>query len=163
MDKRHFTQFYHTYVTRIYKFVFYRVGGNKALAEDVTQDVFLKAFEAFDRYDPSLGRVAWLYTIARHHLINVLAKMRPQVNLEDVIDSTHISDMQDRVLEREDERQLFTALSALSPDDAKLVRMKYLEGWSFDDLAEIFGKSSGSLRVQALRAMRRLKTQLKTL
>ncbi len=162
MHKRHFTKFYETYVDRIYKFVFYRVGGNKALAQDLTQDVFLKAFEAFDRYDPAVSEVSWLYTIARNHLINTYAKTRPGVDLDEVEGTLWASkDFRQTLAQRHDEQKLLAAIVELSQEDAKLVRMKYLEGWTFEDLEEIFDKKSGALRVQATRALKKLKGLLK--
>ncbi len=162
MHKRHFAKFYETYVDRIYKFVFYRVGGNKALAQDLTQDVFLKAFEAFDRYDPTVSEVSWLYTIARNHLINTHAKTRPGVDLEEVEGTKWVSqDFRQVFASRHDEQKLLAAINQLSAEEAKLVRMKYLEGWTFDDLEEVFDKKSGALRVQATRALKKLKALLK--
>lgn len=162
MDKRHFEQFYETYVARIYKFVFYRVGGNKALAEDLTQDVFLKAFEAFERYDPTVSEVSWLYTIARNHLINEYAKRRPTTDLEDVEGMLIASkDVRPLYIKEHDAQKLWEAIGRLPSDDGELVRMKYLEGWSFDDLERIFQKRSGTLRVQATRALKKLKGLLK--
>lgn len=162
MEKRHFAHFYHQHVERIYKFVYYRVGGNKELAQDLTQDVFLKAFEAFDRYDPAVSQVSWIYTIARNHIINQHAKTRPNVTLEDVEGTMMAAeDARERFADRHDHQKLLAALGTLPPEDARLVRMKYLEGWSFDDLAEIFEKKSGALRVQAGRALKKLKQSLK--
>ncbi|MBM3205063.1 sigma-70 family RNA polymerase sigma factor [Candidatus Uhrbacteria bacterium] len=162
MDKRHFATFYETYVERIYKFVFYRVGGNKALAQDLTQDVFLKAFQAFDRYDPAVSQVSWLYTIARNHLINDHAKRRPGVDLEEV-EGTMLAaeDVRGRFAQRHDEQKLLETLTMIPVEDAKLVRMKYLEGWSFQDLEAIFEKKSGALRVQATRALKKVKQLLR--
>jgi len=161
MERRHFTAFYHSYVDRIYRFVFYRVGGDKQLAQDLTQDVFLKAFEAFERYDPAKSETSWLYTIARNHLINHHAKTRPGVALEEIEGSVWASeDARERFCQRHDEKKLLEAIAALSPEDAQLIRMKYLEGWSFDDLAESFEKKSGTLRVQARRALKKLKLHL---
>ncbi|HEU0050764.1 MAG TPA: sigma-70 family RNA polymerase sigma factor [Patescibacteria group bacterium] len=162
MDKRHFAKFYDAYVERIYKFVFYRVGANKAVAEDLTQDIFLKAFEAFDRYDPSVSQVSWLYTIARNHLINEYAKRRPGVDLEDIEGTLEASeDLRAAYATRHDEQSLLEAIGRLPSDDGQLIRMKYLEGWSFEDLEEIFEKKSGTLRVQATRALKKLKGLLK--
>ena len=162
MEKRYFEPFYHQHVERIYKFIYYRVGGNKELTQDLTQDVFLKAFEAFDRYDPVLSQVSWIYTIARNHIINQHAKMRPNVTLEDV-EGTMLAaeDVRERFADQYDHKKLLVALMGLPLEEARLVQMKYLEGWSFDDLAEIFGKKSGALRVQAGRALKKLKLQLK--
>lgn len=162
MDQREFPRFYQAYLKRIYKFVFYRVGAKKEVAQDLTQDIFLKAYEAFDRYDPAKGEVAWIYTIARNHLINHLAKQRPGIDFEEVEGSVWTSvDFRERFIANEKEAKLMEAINRLSDEDAELIRMKYLEGWSFDELAELFGRSSGSLRVSATRLLKKLKSFFK--
>ena len=162
MEKSRFTQFYRANVTRIYKFVYFRVNGCKELAQDLTQDIFIKVFEAFDRYDPLISQSSWLFTIARNHLINQHAKTRPGVSLEDVEGTLWASqDFRQRFARNFDERKLMEAIAKLSAEDAQLVRMKYLEGWPFEDLAEMLGKSSGALRVQATRALKKLRSLLK--
>lgn len=164
MDKRQFEHFYDDYFERIYRFVFYRVGGNREQARDLTQDIFLKAFEAFERYDPAQSRSAWIYTIARNHLIHVYAKTRPGVTLEEIEGTIAASyDPKQRYILHQEERALYEALTALPPEDARLIQMKYLEGWSFEDLSEAFEKSSGALRVQAGRALKKLKDLLHTI
>ena len=162
MDKRHFERFYTSYFKRIYKFVYFRVGGNRALAQDLTQDVFLKTFQAFDRYDPLVSQVSWIYTIARNHLANAYAKNRPQVDLDEVEGTLQVSvDLRECFANQHDERILCETLRRLPVEDAELVRMKYLEGWSFDDLQQIMGKTSGALRVQASTTLKKLKGLMK--
>jgi len=160
MDKREFTGFYRKYVKRVYKFVYFRVGSDRRLAEDLTQDVFLKAFQAFERYDPAISQASWIYTIARNHLINHYAKSRPGVSLDEVENlGLAAHDGREAMIQKHLQTRLFESLEKLPPEDARLVRMKYLEGWAFDELAEILGKTSGALRVQAIRALRKLKGQ----
>lgn len=163
MDKRHFERFYEEYFERIYRFVFYRVGGNREHVRDLTQDIFLKAFEAFDRYDPTQSHSAWIYTIARNHVINVYAKTRPGITLEEVEGSIHAShDPRHTYLLHQEEITLHVAIESLPLEDARLLRMKYLEGWSFDDLSVAFEKSSGALRVQAGRALKKMQSLLRS-
>lgn len=162
MDKKHFVSFYDKHFRAIYKFVYFRVGGSRETAEDYTHDVFVKAFEAFERYDPKISGAAWIYTIARNHVINQAAKTRPQVDLEDVQDV--LGDDRDwaATMEiRHDEKRLLDAMCRLPKDEADLVRMKYLEGWKFEEIAEVLGRSSGALRVQAGRILKKLKALLK--
>lgn len=162
MQAQAFEAFYHAYASRVYRFVFYRVGARVELAQDLTQEIFLKAFEAFERYDPAKGKSAWIYTIARNHLINHHAKERPQVDIEEMCDSLWLSQDGRESFARDDqERRLLLQLDALEAEEARLVRMKYLEGWSFEDLAEVFGKTSGALRVQAGRALKKLRGKIK--
>ncbi len=161
MEKLAFDAFYRAFAKRIYAFVYFRVGGNKAVAEDLVQDIFLKAFEAYDRFDPAKGKSAWIYTIARNHVINSMAKQRPAVDLEEIEGMAIVStDGRERMAIADDERRLLEAIDALGEEEAQLVRMKYLEGWSFDELGEIMEKTPGALRVQASRAMKKLKKTL---
>ena len=162
MKRKEFPKFYDTYADKIYKYVFFRVGGNKELAEDLTQDIFVKALDAFDRYDTSVSVSAWIYTIARNHIINTIQKQKPQVSLEDTEAEASLRRDWGSVLETSfDENRLLEALDRLEEDEALLVRMKYLEGWKYDEISEILGKSSGALRVQASRTLRKLRGILK--
>ncbi len=162
MDKKHFPDFYREHVKRVYRFLFYRVGGKKEVAEDLTQDVFLKAFNAFDRYDPAISATSWILTIARNHLINQLQKERPGVDLEEIENTLwDRDDVQDRLATNYDERRLLDAVGKLDAESADLVRKKYLEGWSYEDIAAEVGKNAGALRVQAHRVLKELKKILK--
>jgi len=161
MERRHFTAFYRANIKRVYRYIYFRVGGKKELAEDLTQDVFLKALQAFESYDPAISQTSWILTIARNHLINQLEKMRPQVSLEEVenVLSGSLDLFEDACL-RHDEKRLLQAIQTLEEDDASLIRLKYLEGWQYEEIAEITGKTSGTLRVQAHRALKQLKKAL---
>lgn len=162
MERRHFTAFYQANVKRVYRFIYFRVGGKKELAEDLTQDVFLKALQAFESYDPNISQTSWILTIARNHLINQLEKIRPQVNLEDVENVLPDAfNLMEHAALRQDEARLFQAIESLGKEDAELVRLKYLEGWQYSEIAGIVGKTSGTLRVQAHRALKNLKKILK--
>ncbi len=162
MERRHFPTFYRTHVKRVYRFIFYRVGGRKEVAEDLTQDVFMKALAAFERYDPALSESSWIYTIARNHLINYVQKQRPAVDLE-TIENTDWDkvDWAERMSVSHDEKRLLNAISQLPKEDAEIVRLKYLEGWPYEDIAEKMSKNTGALRVQAHRALKELKKILK--
>lgn len=164
MERKHFPEFYRTNVKRVYRFLFYRVGGNKEVAEDLTQDVFLKALNAFDRYDPSVSESSWIYTIARNHLINHVQKQHPGVELE-TIENTDWDkvDWAEQLSASHDEKRLLAAIAKLPEEDAEIVRLKYLEGWPYEDIAEKTGKTAGALRVQAHRALKELKKTLKQL
>jgi len=155
-----FPAFYDKHVGRIYKFVFFRVGGSKEKAEDLTQDIFMKAFEAFDRYDPKISASAWIYTIVRNHIINMASKDRAHTDIDEV--EFKIASDGEHLAERAyDEGRVLEALKSLPDDEAELVRMKYLEGWKYREIEEIMSKSSGALRVQMSRILKKLQKILK--
>lgn len=160
MKRKDFAGFYDKHVARIYKFVFFRVGGDKHKAEDLTQDIFVKALDAFDRYDPSVSESAWIYTIARNHIINTAAKERPQVDIEDVGHRLY-QDWEGLSERLYDEGRLLEAIQKLPKDEADLVQMKYLEGWKYKEIAAITNKTPGALRVQMSRILKKLRKILK--
>ena len=65
-----FTDFYHEYKHKAHRFTLYRVGGDQNLAEDLTSDIFLKAFERFKTYDSTYAFCTWIFTIARNTIID---------------------------------------------------------------------------------------------
>lgn len=157
-QKQDFLVFYRTNIERIYKFVYFRVGQRKELAEDLVQDIFLKAYEAFDRYDESKSVSAWIFTIARNTVINHHAKRKADVTLEEIESDPIVSaDARNEELIKDDERKLYEALAKLGAEDARLIRMKHIEGWTYEDLADVFEKTPVTLRVQVSRAMKKLK------
>ncbi len=162
MEQKHFSEFYRKHIVRVYRFIFYRVRGRKDLAEDLTQDIFFKALSAFPSYDPSISESAWIFTIARNHLLNYLQKDRPSVDLEALENVLFEHDDWNEILSlRYEEKRLWQAINQLPKKDAELIRLKYLEGWPYAELAQKLGRTSQALRVQAHRTLHTLKRILK--
>ncbi len=162
MDRREFEAFYRAHADHVFRFVLFRVAHDRERAKDLTQEIFLKAYEAFERFDPSRGAHAWLYTIARNHVYNAYAAHRQTVDLEEA--ERHPNgrgDHLEMLVNDEDEKALLAAIDQLPEHEAELIRQKYLEGWSFEELAHSLGKTAGALRIQAMRSLKRLKTLLK--
>src|SRR6056297_1297796 len=67
---KHFLGFYKQYSNKIYNYFFYRVNFNDEVAEDLTSEVFLKAYKHFDSFDQSQSFQAWIFSIAHNHLAN---------------------------------------------------------------------------------------------
>jgi RNA polymerase sigma-70 factor (ECF subfamily) len=127
-----------TFSDPIYSFIFYRVGKERSLAEDITQETFLTALENIRRYDPSPGEMfPWLTYIARNKIRKALRHARRHVRLDrlwDDVDSFFFAGLQrlneealpDAVLERrETAEQVRLALSQLAPRYLDLLRAHY--------------------------------------
>lgn len=163
MDRRHFEAFYHTHVDHVFRFVLFRVAQDRERAKDLTQEIFLKAYQAFERYEPERGARAWIFTIARNHLYNAYAAQKEVVSLDEVEEHSALRvSYLDRHESSEDERALHKALDQLPEAEAELIRQKYLEGWSFEELAKPLGKTAGALRIQAMRSLTRLQKLLRS-
>ncbi len=143
---------------RIFRYVFFRVGRNRDVAEDLVSEIFMKAFHAFAKYDPEVSRSAWIYRIAHNHLANFYRDRKQDVDLEDVTLTAIGEDGHETMQRRESEMLIDKSLSQLDKDERRLVTMKYLEGYGYEDMAPLLGKSADTLKVATFRAMKKLKT-----
>lgn len=156
--KSEFERFYRENVDRIHRYVFFRVGRNRDVTEDLVSEIFLKAFNAFGSYDPAVSRSAWIYRIAHNHLANYYRDKKETVDLEDIAPFA-VGERGQETMERQETRRFVTsALDRLPPEERRLVTMKYLEGYSYQDMAPILDKTASTLKVATFRAMKKLKT-----
>lgn len=159
---------YEEHVDGLYAFVFYRVGRDPTLAEDVVQETFLLALDQAASYDPDRGSIrAWLCTLSR----NVIRKHRsPQLQelsatweridgeLGKVLASLADTPLTDEVLAREETRDLVNMTIANLPESYRSVlERKYVAGASLARLAQelaVTEEAAKSLLARARRAFR---------
>ncbi len=156
MDRKHFTTFYHANVKRIYRYVYFRVGRNAAVAEDLVSEIFLKALEHFASYDATISESAWIYRIAHNRVLNYWRDNKQAFDIDDGAIVAEIGGVEHRgtYADRLDLEQL---LAKLSPEERELVTMKYLVGYPYARMGEILGRSSDSVKVATHRAIQKLK------
>ncbi len=169
-DAREFEAFYRRHMDRVYRFLFFRCGQDRAIAEDLTSDVFLKALDHFDAYDPSISRSAWIMTIARNHLINFWRARKETLSLvEEKTDGEEAILEADRLLlarsllhQSRDVavRELAWLLGLLPAKDRELVTMHYLDGYGYKDVAAAVGMTETAVKVAVHRALKRLRSSV---
>jgi len=82
-DQAAFGQLYNIFFKKIYRFIYYRTG-HKEIAEDLAEDVFLKALKKISTVDNPESFVGWLYQIARNTVIDYYREKKSTVALEDI-------------------------------------------------------------------------------
>jgi RNA polymerase sigma-70 factor, ECF subfamily len=120
-------------------------------AEDLTQEVMLKVYQNLDRFDPGRPFNAWIYSIARNHCINHLSKKRPDVRASawDASDRTAHPDPEtpeSNYLDRERERVIDSTLADLDADLRETAFLKFREGLSGREIADITGVPEGTVK-----------------
>jgi RNA polymerase sigma-70 factor (ECF subfamily) len=140
-----------------------RVLGRHDLAEDATQQTFVRAWQAADRLDVDRDPAAWLATIARRTAIDVYRHeaRRPASALEDVVpsDAALVSlppelDTLDAVW------RVRGAIDALPSEEAAIVRMQHLDGMTHIEISEKLEIPVGTVKSRSHRAHRKLATVL---
>lgn len=157
MQKADFRRFYEHHVDRVFRFILFRVGQNREVAEDLTSEVFIKALNSFEKYDPDKSQTAWIMTIARNHLINHYRDKKEQIDIDDVAFELVGTDGRHETVVTDDRRCLYEALEHLDQHERRLIELKYLEGFRYQEIAGLIGKTAGAARIEAHRAMKKLK------
>jgi RNA polymerase sigma-70 factor (ECF subfamily) len=157
-DEEAFGALYTRHLDAIYRYIYFRVG-DAAEAENLTGDVFYKAWEALSRY--KAGRYpfsTWLYRIAHNLTIDHHRKKRAET-LPDVDYSSDFSTAtttEEIVEQWLDEQAVAAAIRQLDYEEQQVVVLRFIEGLSHQEVAAIIGKSNEASRVILHRALARL-------
>ena len=158
-DVEAFGELYTNHVTKIYRYVYYNVH-DKEHAEDITQEVFLKAWKAIGSCRGKEKTFSsWLYRIAHNLIIDKLRKSQKQSSREAELPED-IRDTSDRMEISLEQRDLLKVIDVLSPNQRQVIVMKFIEEMDNREIAETMGKSTGAIRILQMRALETLRKTL---
>jgi len=151
----------------------YRMTGNHADAEDLTQEAFIRAFRFFGQYKRELPFDSWLYKIISNVFVDMLRR-RPKAQIrsldapvptddgEALLEIADPSDgPEEMVLSREMDARLQLALNSIPEDFRLAVIYADIEGLSYEEIAEAMSCSIGTVRSRLHRGRRLLRDRLK--
>jgi RNA polymerase sigma-70 factor (ECF subfamily) len=150
---------YTQHLDAIYRYMYFRVA-DVPLAEDLSEEVFMRAWAALPKYEPQGHRFSsWLYRIAQNLLVDHYRKESSRRELDEsgmneVRD--HEALPEERVADQEDLASLATAIQLLGDDEQNVIILRFVEGLSHKEVAEAIGKSEGASRVIQHRALEAL-------
>ena len=153
-----FTTIYERHRTQIYNYL-YRLSGSRELADDLTHDTFLSAYESLPKLRPDSNIAPWLYRIASNRFRDHLRRKRIIAWLpwgdtprEEAAMATRGEE--DRVPERE---AVEIALKAMKPEYSITLVLRLVEGFSSEETAGILGVSPEAVRMRLSRARQMFK------
>jgi RNA polymerase sigma-70 factor, ECF subfamily len=156
-DTEAFALIYDHFGPKIYKFIYFRVG-HKEIAEDVLSDTFVKGWQKINHVTSPAALSAWLYQIAKNNIIDYYRIKKETVALEDVqdfledevdpVDATNLNIQQ---------KQLLEFLKELPEEQQEVIKYKFFEDLSNEEIAYVMGKNEGAIRVIQHRAISKLK------
>ena len=153
------SELYNLHIDRIYQYVRYRTGDDQT-AEDITAEVFLRAIESLGTYnDQGAPFIAWLYRIAHARVIDYWRSLKRHQTapLEDPL-------LQDGLVATDDaietdflqHRSLWQALRQLTDDQQNVIVLKFVQGLSNAEIAQLLGKTEGAVKALQRRALESL-------
>ena len=157
-DKEAFGLLYNHYQPQIYRFIYIKVS-ERAEAEDICHQVFLKAWQNIERFRyQKLPLSSWLYRIARNQIIDVYRTKKIELSLERVkevaVDNPGIEKEIDSKKEIEKIRK---ALKQLKPEQQDVIIMRYIEEMSPKEIALALKKTPTAVRIIQHRALKGLR------
>lgn len=161
LDREAFGLIYDHFSEKLYRFIFFRVG-HKELAEDILADTFVKAWTKIEQVSNAKAFTSWIYQIAKNNVIDYYRVKKVTVDLEEVVDILEdaSSPIEDANLMIE-QRVVVELIEHLAPDQQQVIRYKFFEDLENIEIAQIMGRSEGSIRVIQHRAIIRLKELLR--
>ena len=157
-EQQAFGALYEHYLDQIYRYVFYRVG-NASEAEDLTEVVFLKAWQALRRQSAAKANVqnfrAWLFRIAHNAVIDHYRSNNPEVPLDQV---TQMKDSQlapeEQLVANQRTQRLAQVMAKLEPNLQQVLTCRFINQLSHAETAQIMGISEANARVLQHRALK---------
>lgn len=168
--KEKFSEIYDQYIDKIYRFVYFKVSSQE-IAEDITSKVFLKGWEAYQKYqipNPNdqkeiLNPSAFLYQIARNTVIDhyrekskikiISADIAPQI-----VDPK--TGLEERAILSSQFQEVKLAIQNLKQDYQDIIICHYIDDMKVPEIAEFMGKPAGTVRVMLHRGLKALKKEM---
>lgn len=153
-----FTDLWRDYSGKIRTYIF-RKTSDPFLSDDLTADVFLKAFDAAKSGQGAHSHVSgWLYRIAHNAVIDAYRDRdrQPTVDLEAIADVSHGDTPHETMLQSIKAETLQRAMQRLTDEQAEILELFYLDGYTFGEIAAITGKTEGAAKAMKLRALKTL-------
>jgi RNA polymerase sigma factor (sigma-70 family) len=165
-EKSNWNVLYRRFSSKIFAYLMQQVS-NQQDVEELLLEVFLSVLKetALETW-PEDRQLAWLRRVARNKVIDYYRHQK-LINWLPLMQASKLADErmmpEERVEQKESYRQLFLALNRLSPDQQKLIRLRYGQELHLVEIARILERPEGVVRKMLTRTLRRLRTSYEQL
>ena len=163
-DMRAFSGIVSKYQSKLLTIIL-KIVGNREDAEDITQEVFIKVFKSLEQFKGDAEFSTWLYRVAYNTTLSELRKRKfTFVPIDDkfLTENEAVSENIDEMDTKHRLACLDAALKRLSPDDAFLITLYYLEEQSIDEISRISNLSGSNVKVRLHRIRKKLAAEIQT-
>lgn len=167
-----FRELFDRYAGRVYGFLLRR-GGDPALAEDLSQETFLRVHRGRASYDSNRPFRGWLFTIVHNLLTDALRSRERLPRTSSLDDSTSepaaawqvpgdvSMSPENLLIAQQMNSALDRALRTLTSDEATVIMLARFEGLAYEDIAPVVGRSALATKQLAYRALKQVREQLR--
>ena len=135
-DERAFELILHAYETPIYNYV-YRITGDRALSEDLTQEVFMRVFQALPKFSLRCKFTTWLYQVTKNRVLDELrARERRPVGVVSIEDAPRLEVLDQPAERLETIDHIWRAVRELNPDLKMALLLRDIAGMPYNEIAD---------------------------
>ena len=145
--------------------VAYRMLGNRQDAEDVAQEAFVRAYNAFKNFDTDRPMRPWLKKIATNLCLNRIKAHHPTLSLENGLPPPKEPkpSPEAQTANREQDTQIRTAILSLAPHYRAVIELRHFQNLNYEEIAETLSKPLSTVKSDLFRARKMLAEKLKEL
>ena len=162
-DRAAFQLLFETYKDKVFSIAVYSSGGDRAVADDVTQQIFLKLFTAIRQFRGDSEFTTWLYRLVVNACLDERRRRRRLLTLGETVTMTNPSEkkpQEKQYARREVSEAVQAAIGELKPKFRLPILLKYIEGLSYEEIASVMGCSKGTVASRLNRGHRQLAKRL---
>src|SRR5258707_2056336 len=135
-DERAFELILRAYETPIFNYV-YRLTGDRALAEDLTQEVFVRVFQALPRFSLRCKFTTWLFQVTKNRVLDELrARERRPQGIMAIEDAPHLEIVDQPIERMETIEHVWLAVRDLNPDLKMALLLRDIAGMPYNEIAD---------------------------
>ncbi|MBN1551427.1 RNA polymerase sigma factor [bacterium] len=162
-DQRSFSKLMDSYMSYVYRLAL-RMLGNEMEAEDVTQEVFIKAYKSLKAFRGKSQFKTWLYRIAVNQSLKAIKKQKivKQHVIDEIEDkvNNNAENPLDSVIQAEQKDYLNRSIKNLPPKQKAILLLRVNDEMSFKDIAAIMKRSVGAVKANYFHAIQNIQSQI---
>lgn len=155
-----FEQAYIDFGDQIFRYVYFRIF-DRDMAKDLTQETFYKVWDYLAKGKEIENLKAFLYRTAHNVTVNAIRAKKPVVSLDDMHDTMGFdaadTSAEQTVQNARDVREVIDSFSILKPQDADLMKLRYVDGLSVQEISSVTQMSENNISVKIHRLIERLR------
>lgn len=151
---------FETYANYVYRTAFF-LTGVKQLADDITQETFIKVFRSYGSYNPNKPMKPWIYKIAVNVTRTTLKRLsRKQTVPIDVENLPSLESIEESLLSREEDLMIWTALNEITYKSREVLTLRYFNDLTLQEISESLSIPLGTCKSRLHEAMSQLRKHL---
>ncbi|MEN0047045.1 MAG: RNA polymerase sigma factor [Bacteroidota bacterium] len=155
-----FNELYRRYADKMHRFFYNMLYQDEDLANDFTQELFLKIINNPKAFNPKWKFSTWFYTLAKNLCKNEYRRVSRQPQFQDLQENSSVIPATSQ-LEREQEQQLLaSAIAQLEPYHRECFILRYQQGFNLKVISEILGCPEGTVKSRVYYAIQKIAEQL---